>query len=335
MSLSSRGVEVLATGLSRAGLGGALAQAAGRARRHPAFAILTYHRVNDDNDPFLDSLSTEVFERQIAHVARHYSVFTVEDLVERMARGGRLPRNAVAITFDDGYRDTLSHAAPILTRHGVPATVFLASGFIGTAEVPWYDRLALGFKFTREQAVTTPWGDVLDLGTPEGRLRSLQQTRTYLKRIPEEPAWQGLDRLMARLGVTEQRYFKNAMLTWDDVHALAGLGFSIGAHTVSHPILSRVSLERAWQEIAGSRSMIADACGRRPRAFAYPNGGAADYTAGVVELVRRAGFTCAATTRFGMNTPTTSPWELRRGGPWESHLPTFALKLAWYRMTLA
>lgn len=334
MSLSSRAVELVASGLSRAGLGGALVHAVGRARRRPGFAILTYHRVNDEADPFLDSLSTEVFERQVAYVARYYTVLTVEDLVERMARD-RLPRNAVAITFDDGYRDTLTHAAPILARHGVPATVFLASGFIGTADIPWYDRLALGFKLTREQAVTTPWGDALQLDTPEARLRSLRQSRGYLKGIPEETARQDLDRLVAQLGSIEQRYFKNAMLTWDDVHALAGLGFSIGGHTISHPILSRVSPARAWQEIAGCRSMIAEACGRRPRAFAYPNGGAADYTAAVVELVRQAGFACAATTRFGMNNPTTSPWELRRGGPWESHLPTFALKLAWYRMTLA
>jgi peptidoglycan/xylan/chitin deacetylase (PgdA/CDA1 family) len=95
-----------------------------------------------------------------------------------------------------------------------------------------------------------------------------------------------------------------------------------------------VSADRAWQEIAGCRAAIAEACGRPPRAFAYPNGGAEDYTAAVVDAVRRAGFTSAATTRFGMNTIATSPWELRRGGPWEAHLPTFALKLAWYRMTL-
>jgi hypothetical protein len=80
--------------------------------------------------------------------------------------------------------------------------------------------------------------------------------------------------------------------------------------------------------------MIEAACGAPPTAFAYPNGGSDDYTEAVTHLVREAGFSCAVTTRFGLNTAATSPWELRRGGPWEWHLPTFALKLAWYRMAL-
>lgn len=333
--LRSRAVERFATGLSRAGLSAALVHAAGRARRHPAFPILTYHRVNDLGDPFLDdSLPTEVFERHVAHVARYYCVLTVEDLVERMSRG-TLPRNALAITFDDGYRDTLTHAAPILARHGVPATVFLASGFIGTAEVPWYDRLALAFKLTRARSVAAPWGEPIDLGTERLRLQGLRQTLRHLKRVPDEAARSVLDDLLSRLGVTDPRCFKNTMLTWDDVHALAGLGFSIGAHTITHPILSRITADRARQEIAGCRSMIAAACGRPPRAFAYPNGGAEDYTPAVVDMVRQAGFGCAVTTRLGLNTRATSPWELRRGGPLESHLPTFALKLAWYRLTLS
>jgi hypothetical protein len=86
-------------------------------------------------------------------------------------------------------------------------------------------------------------------------------------------------------------------------------------------------------EILGSKTMIEFACGRSPRAFAYPNGAAADYTETTARLVREAGFSCAVTKRFGTNTPETPLYELRRGGPWEEDLPTFALKLAWYRMT--
>ena len=94
-------------------------------------------------------------------------------------------------------------------------------------------------------------------------------------------------------------------------------------------------LDRARAEVIESKRAIEARCGIVPRAFAYPNGGEADYTPEVVELVRTAGFDCAVTTRFGLNTSRTSPWELRRGQPWEHHLPTFATKLAWYRMTLS
>jgi peptidoglycan/xylan/chitin deacetylase (PgdA/CDA1 family) len=334
--VSARGLLVrsVASGLDRTGLMPALAHAAGYARRAPAFPVLTYHRVNDDRDPFFESVPTRVFEAQIAHIARTYSVLTVEDLVARM-KHGRVPRNAVAITFDDGYRDNLTHAAPILTRHGVRATFFLATGFISTAEIPWYDRLAQAFKLTTRSSIETPGGAAVSLATTAERLAALASTLSHLKSRPDEEARRTMDALLDTLSVTDSKAFKNLMLSWDDVHALTGLGFSIGAHTVNHPILSRVSAQRAWTEILGSRTMIETALGHAPSAFAYPNGRAEDYTATVTSMVREAGFTCALTTRFGLNTAATSPWQLRRGGPWEDHSPTFALKLAWYRLRLA
>ena len=327
----SSAVRLFAGGLHHSGLLSPLTRAVGYVRRSAAFPILTYHRVNDDGDPFFSALPTAVFERQMRHVARNYRVLPLEDLVERLQRGG-LPRNTLAITFDDGYRDNLTHAAPILSRLGLPATIFLATGFIGTAEVPWFDRLAHGLKKSTMDMVRTPWGDELALSGLPARMRAMERTLEHFKRVPDEERHRGLDELLTALGVTDQRIFKNLMLSWDDVHAVRGLGFTIGAHTVNHPILSRVTPQRAWTEILGSRTMIESACGAAPRAFAYPNGGTEDYTETVKRLVREAGFTCAVTTRFGLNTSNTNPWELRRGGPWEHHLPTFALKLAWYRL---
>lgn len=324
----------VASALYRSGLTRPLSLGASYGRRKPAFAILTYHRVNDEPDPFFSAVPTDVFKRQMAWIAGMYRVMTVEKLVERMRRGG-LPRNALAITFDDGYRDTLTHAAPILAKYGLPATVFLATGFIGTAEVPWFDRLAMAFKMTRAPSYAAPWGETVSLASQAERLRAAARILAHLKQLPDADLRRRLDGLLEDLGVTDQRGFKNLMLSWDDVHALAGLGFSIGAHTVNHPILSRVSPQRAWTEILGSLTMIESACGRPPWAFAYPNGASEDYTDTVKRLVREAGFTCAVTSRFGVNTRDTSPWELRRGGPWEEHLPTFALKLAWYRVALS
>lgn len=327
-------LRLMATGLYHTGVLRTLSVAAGYVQGAQAFQILTFHRVNDDHDPFFPALGIEVFERQMTYIAGAYRVLTVEELVDRMRRHA-LPRNALAITFDDGYRDTLSHAAPILARHGLPATIFLATGFIGTSEVPWFDRVAMAFKLTSVPAFEAPWGEILPLPDQAARLRALEAALARLKRSREPDFARDLERVLDSLGVSDPRCFKNLMLSWDDVHALAGLGFSLGAHTVTHPILSRVSASRARAEIHGSRAMIESACGGPPAAFAYPNGGSADYTETVKHLVREAGFTCAVTTRFGVNTRNTSPWELKRGGPWEAHLPTYALKLAWYRLSVS
>jgi peptidoglycan/xylan/chitin deacetylase (PgdA/CDA1 family) len=302
----------------------------GFAGRGFAFPILGYHRVNDERDPFFPALPSAVFERHISHLARSYCVLAVEDLVERMQHG-KVPRNAIAITFDDGYRDNLTHAAPILARYGLPATIFLATGFIGTAQVPWYDRLAMAFRDTTVGSIVSPWGQPLSLESTGDRLAALDQTLAYLKGRPDDEFRRRLDEVLGALAA-EARRGKGWMLDWDDVVALRGLGFRIGAHTVHHPILSRLSVERARAEIEGSRTAIASACGAAPKAFAYPNGKPADYSDAVQRLVRDAGFTCAVTTRFGLNTRQTPPYELRRGGPWEHDVATFAFKLSAYRL---
>ena len=174
-ALTSSLLRWTATGLHAARLSGPLSRALGYASAAPTFPILSYHRVNDEGDPFFPSLSTEVFERQMAFVARAYVVLTVEELVERMRRRA-VPRNALAITFDDGYRDNLTHAAPILARLGLPATVFLVTGAIATGEPLWFDRLAAAFKQAVTPAWRAPWGESLPLETPAQRLAALGQT---------------------------------------------------------------------------------------------------------------------------------------------------------------
>jgi peptidoglycan/xylan/chitin deacetylase (PgdA/CDA1 family) len=320
-----------AAGIYHTGLIRPISLAAGYAARTPTFQILTYHRVNDEQDPFFPSLPTAVFEQHMAYIARSCTVLTVEDLVTR-ARGGSLPRNALAITFDDGYRDNLTHAAPILARYGLPATIFLTTGWIGTGEVPWFDQVALALKGTRRVLFEAPWGETVSVATPPERIRALYRSLGYLKQLPDTEFRRDLQQVLHALGPTKSDGLRDLMLTWAEVRTLAGMNFSIGAHTVTHPILSKVGPRRAWEEIQGSKAMIESACGRPPRAFAYPNGRPEDYNHTITQMVREAAFVCAVTTRFGANTRDTSPYELRRGGPWEYHRPSFALKLAWYRL---
>ena len=332
MSAKSTTTRVLSTALYRSGLLSLVGSAMGGVRRVKGFAVLAFHRVNDEDDPFMPSLPTSVFAARMEHIARHYTVLTVENLVERL-REGRVPRKALALTFDDGYRDNLTHAAPILARYGLPATIFLTTGCIGTREMLWFDRLAEAFKTTTRTHLQLAGQAALGLGSTAERLRALQVALSYLKGRPDAERRQTLDELLRELQGGGLDGPKRLMLSWDEVGVLRGLGFSVGAHTVSHPILSRVSPEDAWQEIDGSKRAIERALGSRARAFAYPNGGAEDVTELSVRLVKDAGFTCAVTTRRGLNTATTPVLELRRGGPWERHLPTYALKLARYQQT--
>jgi peptidoglycan/xylan/chitin deacetylase (PgdA/CDA1 family) len=332
MSARTRAIRAVAGGLYHSGLLRPLAAAASRLRRGNAFTVLTFHRVNDEVDPFFPSLATAVFAERMQHIAQNYSVLAVEELVD-LQRQERVPRNALAVTFDDGYRDTLTHAAPILARHGLAATVFLATGYISSPSMPWYDLLALALKTTRRESIELAPGERLALDSPTRRLQALASALRHMKRLPDPARRRAVDRLVSELEPSGSERQKRLMLNWDEVHALRGLGFSIGAHTVSHPILSRLEPDEAWAEIHGAKQSIEENLGTRVKAFAYPNGGADDYDQVALGLLERAGFTCAVTTRRGLNTARTPRFELRRGGPWEQHLPTYALKLACYQLS--
>ena len=331
MSLRTSMIRGMARAAYRGGLMGPIVRGASLMHARPTVPILTFHRVNDDNDPFMPALPTSVFAQRMTHIARHYRVHTVEDLAARLQEG-RAPRNALAITFDDGFRDNLTHAAPILKRLGLPATIFLVTGHIGTPHALWADRLALAFKSATVHQVELSDGRPLSLGTVSERLAALKDAFIHFRRVPDEDRVTSVEALIAALRPSPERP-KRLMLSWDEVDALRGLGFSIGAHTVSHPILSRVTTEKAREEIFGSKLAIEKFTGDTARGFAFPNGRPDDYNETAIRLVREAGFTCAVTTQRGLNDIHTPVLELRRGGPWELDLPTYAMKLAYYRTT--
>jgi peptidoglycan/xylan/chitin deacetylase (PgdA/CDA1 family) len=331
VSLRSALIRGGSSALYHSGLIGPLARSVGYARPKARVPILTLHRVNDDNDPFMASLPTAIFAARMAHIARHYRVLTVEDLAACL-REGQVPRNALAITFDDGYRDNLTHAAPILNRLGLPATIFLVTGHIDSPRALWFDRLALAFKAATARRVELADGHVLALATVGERLAALDATRAHLKLVPDDERSTSVERLITALHPSPDRP-KRLMLSWDEVAALRGLGFAIGAHTVTHPIMSRLTPSQVHAEVYGSKAAIEKVLGTPCQAFAYPNGLADDYNEAVTQVVREAGFTCAVTTKRGLNDTDTPVMELRRGGPWEDHVPSYALKLAYYHAT--
>src|SRR5438034_3938837 len=218
--------------LYHSGLVGPIARGVAFTHPRPRVPILTFHRVNNDDDPFMPSLPTAVFADRMAHIARHYRVLTVEELAERLQEG-RVPRNALGLTFDDGYRDNLTHAAPILKRLGLPATAFLVTGHIDTPQALWFDRLAMAFKSATARRVELADGQLLSLGTVSDRLAALDAALARLKRLSDDELADSVEQLMTSLRPSPERP-KRLMLSWDEVDALRGLGFSIGAHTITH-----------------------------------------------------------------------------------------------------
>jgi peptidoglycan/xylan/chitin deacetylase (PgdA/CDA1 family) len=296
-------------------------------RRDAVFQVLIYHRVNDDGDPFFAGMPVTEFRRQMQVLARRFHVLPLAELVHRAARGD-LPPRAVAVTFDDGYRDNHDCAFPVLSELGLPATVFLTTGSIGTGAPLWHDRVFQAFRTTTRDSVELH-GRRHALSSVELRRAALRQTLGELRRLAPPARDASIAELIERLQVDTGG--AEPMLSWDEIRRMRGGGVSFGAHTVSHPILTRLPLEAAVREIATSKTTIEEQLGEPVELFAYPNGGREDFDEAIKEALREAGFLCAVTTLFGSNDRQTDPFELRRLAAWDARPDRFALRLGWYR----
>jgi len=295
--------------------------------------ILTYHRVNDEYDPFFPAVPSPVFARQMEYLADYFRVCSLGEAVERL-QSGDIPENLLVITFDDGYHDNYLHAFPILKKFSLPATVFLATEAIGSRKCLWHDQVFSAFRETTEPCLRGYGRDMPDypLKTQQERLYAQLAVLQFLRSVDNDEREGWINRLATVLGTERSEKKSRLMLNWDEVRIMHKQGIAFGSHTLTHPILSKLSPEKIMREICQPKKVIKQHLGVEPNTFAYPNGSSNDFTPQIKRTIQDAGYTCAVTTIFGVNTPGQDLFELRRGGPWETHLPTFATKLNWYKL---
>ncbi len=302
-----------------------------RAARGGAAVLLTYHRVIDIAvDPQRLAVPTARFAQHVAALAARYKLLTTGDVFGLLAEGRKLPRNAVAITLDDGYADALINALPILEAHEAPATVFVCSGLLGGTREYWWDELERivlladelperleielpGAEFGRDTSSARTMSDEdgrrlvgWDFTQPVTSPR--QQLYLDLAALvePLAPAVraQALADLRAQIGVPAVVRPEKRALNVDELAELEASGLiEIGAHTVNHVRLGGLSATVQSEEIHGSKHALEAACGHSIRSFSYPHGTAGSYSAETVDIVRNAGFLGACTTRLGSRLP--------------------------------
>jgi peptidoglycan/xylan/chitin deacetylase (PgdA/CDA1 family) len=275
-------------------------------------AVLTYHRVDapgrPDRSPGLLSAAPTDFETQVRWLAERFRPVSGDTVVEACRPGGRLPPRAVLVTFDDAYDDFAAHAWPILRRHGVPAVLFVPTGYPDRPDRTfWWDRLDAAVLGSRGRAsLDTPLGR-LALADEASRRRSASALREAVKRRPHDEAMELVAGLLDALGASDA---PSPVLGWDALRALAGEGVTLAAHSRTHPLLTRIPDERLDDEVAGSVADLERELGAPPALFAYPSGAFDDR---VVDAVRRAGIAAAFTTDRGVDDlRTADPLRLRR-----------------------
>ncbi|MCS6860981.1 MAG: polysaccharide deacetylase family protein [Abditibacteriales bacterium] len=332
--------RVLCAALVRSGLLGPLARRARAKEGRGRAIVLYYHRVLPSDDATFQPLlqldgapvTVEVFERQMHYVAQHHTVVNLDWLVAQFEAGKPLTDDYVAITFDDGYEDNYLYAAPILRRYNLPWTVYVATGYIGSDAVPWWDAVNESVLSCSEEQLqeVAAW---LQVSSPTRSAVIKKLIR--LEKELDAPQWERTRHELARRvnGAANNAAPRYRMMTWQQVQELSANGVDIGGHTVTHPLLTKIPWDEARREVAGAKRQIEEHTGREVTGFAYPLG---DFNADVQRIVAECGYRHACSTVQGTNALGADVYALKRFGitDWardargEFSMDLFALELS-------
>jgi peptidoglycan/xylan/chitin deacetylase (PgdA/CDA1 family) len=318
--------ELLARGLLWSGVSFLLSQLAAR----DSLLVLNYHRIGNPHDDLFDpgvfSATADEFSDQIAHLKRHLSPVTLEEALA-FATGrlkDKIRRCRVLITFDDGYLDNYTTAYPILRSLGVQGVFFLATGMVGSCQVPWWDHIAYLVKTARRRSFTLHLPALLAVDLDRNGLGESLGAILKLYKMPENTDPERFIRELAEEARGEElpgtlRRFLN----WDEAREMIRGGMAIGSHTHSHHVLSQLEPQRQLEELSHSRVILKEQLGIEADALAYPVGRKVSFTVQTQMLVRDAGYRAAFSSYGGTNMQgKTSAYNVKRtkmvGQSWSS-----------------
>jgi peptidoglycan/xylan/chitin deacetylase (PgdA/CDA1 family) len=285
----------------------------GRAIEWSGVLVLNYHRVgNGSESPYdrgLWSADADAFADQIRFCKSQVEVITPDDIPRVVANGsGR----HLLVTFDDGYRDNYETAFPILKAECVPATFFIATGFVDAPRLPWWDEIAWMVRTSRQDCVELPdWiPDPISFDEPDREKAVRTLLRAY-KAMPAESTERYLDSVAeaTKSGRCGAEVGTGFWMSWDMLREMRAAGMTVAGHTVTHPILARAPIERQREEILGCGTRLAEEMGEPMRYFSYPVGGPNAFNSVAQDCLRKAGIKYAFSHYGGF----------RRFGDWNNY----------------
>jgi peptidoglycan/xylan/chitin deacetylase (PgdA/CDA1 family) len=295
----------------------------------PKFLILCYHRVGTGGIPLYSELLPEIFEAQMRFLKEHYRIVSLEQVCHGL-QDAATEETGVAITFDDGYQDVFRHAFPVLRNYRIPATVFLIADSVDTGHVSWYDRLFLALQMMPVGRLNVELDQMrsFQLGSRVSRFSAALEIVSLLRKLPNQRRKECCADLEKRAKLPAEQ-LEGRMLNWEQIQIMQDAGIAFGSHTVTHPVVSRLTPEELEYELRASKERLEAKLQSPVRDFAFPFGHPEDCGREAASLLDQCGYRSAVTTVSGVNTPGGNPFALRRVqiGP-EHTLTVFALCLS-------
>jgi peptidoglycan/xylan/chitin deacetylase (PgdA/CDA1 family) len=261
------------------------------------------------------SVTPERFEEQVSFLTSRYDVIDLDAALARV-RGEAAPgsRPGVVITFDDGYRDNHEHGLPILRRYGATGTFYVVAGSVWPAPPVWTVRLRTLLDRPARPRGAGPAPFALDLSDAEAAQRSVRALTRWLRGMPADDREQRLGELALWLA-RDQAPGERVMMDTAELESMAEAGLTIGAHTLTHPLLPEVPEAEVRRELVEGRAALEAIVGRRVLHLSYPNpGSGAQHDGAVRAIAREAGYTTATTSTGGLMSSGSDPFALPRVG---------------------
>jgi peptidoglycan/xylan/chitin deacetylase (PgdA/CDA1 family) len=242
---------------------------------------------------------------------------SIDDVLAYEEAGQPYPPRAFVVTFDDGFANNYSVAAPVLDDFRVPAAFYVTTGFVETNGMSWIDRIERVVESAPDQTLRVDWSDTaFQLGDEDSRIDFLEAVRTYVKGEPACDADAFADDLCDRLGApaaSSSDECLDAKLTWAQVRQLHEHSlFTVGGHGHTHAILSFLSADRLRGEIAMSLRLLGEKAGVAPFHYSYPEGLDHCVSDAVIGELRRGDVRCCPTAIDGTNRRGDDLFRLKR-----------------------
>jgi peptidoglycan/xylan/chitin deacetylase (PgdA/CDA1 family) len=249
-------------------------------------------------------LREETFAKMLGFLSRDFALITLHDFMDGGDGSEAAARPRCLLTFDDGWRDNYTTAYPWLKKYSTPAAIFLATGMIDGNTSFWVEQLC---KMWKDGARRAPLAALGKSGLKNDEESGPEATIEFLKHMSTAERTGILSSVLPR--EDSDASGGDRMLTWSEVEEMKSGGIEFASHTVSHPLLTYEKDEDVLEELSKSRQIVAEKLGAQVKAFAYPNG---DWDDRVRRLVKKAGYSCAFTTRPGWHQEGDDPFVIRR-----------------------
>lgn len=286
--------------------------------------ILIYHRVLPETDPLFPwEVTADSFDKQISILNKVFNILPLNEAITKL-KSGKLPSRPACITFDDGYADNVTYALPILKRHNVQATFFIATAFLNGGRM-FNDTIIHSIRHSRFTEI-----DLSELGLGKYKLETLKEKTNAIDAILKQVKYLPIEEreftaMKLAKQITDIELPTSLMMNTKQLLELRDSGMTIGGHTANHPILAKLDIISSSREILEGKEYLESVLGHRVNFFAYPNGKAnKDYLSEHINIVRNMGFEAAFSTQAGASTRKSDYFQLPRYTPYSKQAYRFA-----------